>query len=285
MADYTDVSAVIRRWLTACINPNKGVAPDCEFRPPESSICNHQLDTAGVLTVSQEKLLNKIQIRNILNKSVRARPLYDNCLLLSQDGKPLSRCSWRKATWYLRNGLASCKVQEGEEMRVQLKFRPKHRTRGLVGQFYLQRRDNLCVVCGGDGHRRKHVVPRRIRRLLPEVMKSHQSHDVLLLCTACHDRSHRWDTLQVALTTSSPSAMVSSFLSSGGLLQLEIVWRSHFLKTMQPRHLPEMWSIHHQGERLWYLASKQRVTPQLYKLATQGTVGEDETNKENMWTE
>jgi hypothetical protein len=163
-----------------------GVIPDCKFHPPSSSSGQKQL-----VTVRQNLLLKKIQIRNIPTKSVRARPLYDNCLLLSPDGKPLSRCSWRKATWYLRHDLASCTVKEGEEMRVQLQFKPKHRTRGLVGQFYLQRRDNLCVVCGADGHRRKHVVPRRIRKLLPVVMKSHQSHDVLLLCTACHDRSHR----------------------------------------------------------------------------------------------
>jgi len=269
MSEYTNFSAWVRRWLTTCILPNKGVISDGHFRPT-SSTCHHQTTIAGDLTERQDILLKRIQTRSIPTKSVRARPLYDNCLLLSQDGKPLSRCSWRKATWYLRNGLASCTVQEGEEMRVQLKFRPKERSRGLVGQFYLQKRDNLCVVCGAEGHRRKHVVPKRIRKLLPVEMKSHQSHDVLLLCTACHDRSHRFETHQLALSTISPSTMVSAFLSSDGLLQLEIIWRRHFLKTMQPQHLPDMWSIHHQGERLWYMASKQMVSPQLYKLATEG---------------
>lgn len=260
MSEYTEVSSKLRRWLTACINPSKGVIPDSQFKPSPAS--------QKQITIRQNLLLQKIQLRTIPTKSVRARPLYDNCLLLSPDGKPLSRCSWRKATWYLRNGLASCTVKEGEEMRVQLKFRPKHRTRGLVGQFYLQKLANLCAVCGADGHRRKHVVPRRIRKLLPVVMKSHQSHDVLLLCAPCHDRSHRWDTIMD--TSTSPSTMVSSFLSSGGLLQLEIVWRNHFLHTMQPRHLPHMWSIHHQGERLWHLASKQMMSPKVYKLATVG---------------
>jgi len=139
MSEYTNFSAWVRRWLTTCILPNKGVISDGHFRPT-SSTCHHQTTIAGDLTERQDILLKRIQTRSIPTKSVRERPLYDNCLLLSQDGKPLSRCSWRKATWYLRNGLASCTVQEGEEMRVQLKFRPKERSRGLVGQFYLQKK-------------------------------------------------------------------------------------------------------------------------------------------------
>ena len=31
----------------------------------------------------------------------------------------------------------------------------------------------------------------------------------------------------------------------GGLLALERLWRKHFLQTMKPRHLPELWSVEH----------------------------------------
>ena len=31
----------------------------------------------------------------------------------------------------------------------------------------------------------------------------------------------------------------------GGLLAFERLWREHFLKTMQPRHLPALWSVEH----------------------------------------
>lgn len=31
----------------------------------------------------------------------------------------------------------------------------------------------------------------------------------------------------------------------GGLLALERLWREHFLRTMKPRHLPELWSVEH----------------------------------------
>lgn len=30
-----------------------------------------------------------------------------------------------------------------------------------------------------------------------------------------------------------------------GLLALERLWREHFLRTMQPRHLPALWSVEH----------------------------------------
>ena len=32
----------------------------------------------------------------------------------------------------------------------------------------------------------------------------------------------------------------------GGLLDLEVRWRKHFLSTMKPKHLPPLWSINHQ---------------------------------------
>lgn len=31
----------------------------------------------------------------------------------------------------------------------------------------------------------------------------------------------------------------------GGLLSLERLWREHFLRTMEPRYLPALWSIEH----------------------------------------
>ena len=116
-----------------------------------------------------------------------------------------------------------------------------------------------------------------------------------------------------------PASIVSAYLSSGGLLQLEIEYRTHFLNSMQPQHLPPLWSVHHQvcnyaliigednskdiekkftashpiqrgpsvfsgfllviasyfflffkGDRLWQLASKQRLSPKIYKMATSG---------------
>lgn len=35
-----------------------------------------------------------------------------------------------------------------------------------------------------------------------------------------------------------------------GLMVLERRWRQHFLTTMQPRHLPPLWSIDHNHSKL-----------------------------------
>ncbi|CAL1288474.1 unnamed protein product [Larinioides sclopetarius] len=40
------------------------------------------------------------------------------------------------------------------------------------------------------------------------------------------------------------------FCENGGLIQLEKIWRQHFLDTMQPQFLPEMWSVEHNHKRL-----------------------------------
>ena len=57
---------------------------------------------------------------------------------------------------------------------------------------------------------------------------------------------------------------------NGGLCSLEVRWRKHFLATMQPKFLPELWSVDHQQERLDYRAAEKRIDPNDYKKATQG---------------
>ena len=39
---------------------------------------------------------------------------------------------------------------------------------------------------------------------------------------------------------------------------------------MQPRHLPPLWSVHHQADRLETKAADNRIDQAQYKLATQG---------------
>ena len=65
-------------------------------------------------------------------------------------------------------------------------------------------------------------------------------------------------------------AVVQFFLEQGGLLELEVMWRQHFLQTMEPRHLPPLWSVHHQADRLETKAADNRIDQAQYKLATQG---------------
>lgn len=64
--------------------------------------------------------------------------------------------------------------------------------------------------------------------------------------------------------------VVQWYLENGGIIPLEKRWRKHFLNTMKPRHLPELWSIDHQQERLDVKAAENRIDMTEYKLATEG---------------
>ena len=45
-----------------------------------------------------------------------------------------------------------------------------------------------------------------------------------------------------------------------GLLEFQRRWRQHFLDTMNPRFLPELWSVDHNPHQL-YIASGDRAAP------------------------
>ena len=113
--------------------------------------------------------------------ATRDRPLYDNCRILAPDGETfLCYCSHRKLVWYLERDLATQK--EGEERTIILKFEPAGS--GNNGDaFYSAPKKNECVVCGAtDALCRFHVIPSMYRKFYPKDLKSHSSHDVVLLC-------------------------------------------------------------------------------------------------------
>lgn len=121
----------------------------------------------------------------------RQRPLYYNCVIEAPDGKSLTTCDKRKAEWYLLKGLAE-KVGD-EPLRVRLNFEPSRRPTSDQ-DYYLQNKENVCVVCGKDkDYVRKIIVPQEYRKYFPTVLKDHSSHDVLLLCINCHLQSALYD--------------------------------------------------------------------------------------------
>ncbi|XP_068690775.1 uncharacterized protein [Montipora foliosa] len=76
---------------------------------------------------------------------------------------------------------------------VQLDFEPAGRP-GTEDYYYLNFKDNVCVVCGSDeSYMRKNVVPHDYRRHFPLVMKDHHSHDILLTCPKCHCLANHHD--------------------------------------------------------------------------------------------
>lgn len=126
------------------------------------------------------------------------RQLYDNILAVTPDGEPLCRCNQKKANWYLQRDLAE--VVSEDPVVIRLKFKPKGG--GHIGDdFYLAERVNVCVVCGtSDEQTRHHIVPYCFRRYFPDKLKSHNSHDIVPLCVACHDKYEKQaDKLKAAL--------------------------------------------------------------------------------------
>ncbi|MBN3300330.1 EXD2 protein, partial [Amia calva] len=261
--------------------------------------------------------------------SARKSPLYDNCFLHAPDGQPLCTCDKKKAKWYLDKGIGE--LLSEEPFIVRLKFEPSGRPESQQ-DYYLTAKENLCVVCGKtESYIRKNIVPHEYRRHFPTEMKDHNSHDVLLLCTACHAASNYHDNLlkqELAEEHSAPLGceegvrlmedsgrrhvrsaarallnadglpqsrreellgiikkffsveeitpdllkraasletrifnesyiphglkVVQAYSQGGlcGLMDLERHWRQHFLSSMQPRHLPPLWSVDHNHSKL-----------------------------------
>lgn len=266
------------------------------------------------------------------------------------DGELLCTCDRSKAEWYVSKGLA--KLLTDEPYTIRLTFEPAGRAVGEVGKYYTIPKENKCVVCGKeDTFIRKNVVPREYRKYFPVVMKNHTSHDILLLCTVCHQLSNMSDlNLRYKLAdlcdapiqsqenvrlieepqlkklksaaralyrngdqipeprrkelesqflehfppgTTITSELLAEYFdidiykenenflrhgekvvkyfiegNGGGIIQLEKMWREHFLNSMKPRFLPELWSVDHNEHRLEIRADEGRV--EIQDLAAAG---------------
>ncbi|KAI9597380.1 hypothetical protein BDF19DRAFT_297357 [Syncephalis fuscata] len=131
----------------------------------------------------------------------KTQPIYDNCAVLSIEGELLFRCAKKRANWYLSRGLA-CQVESKclqndseseaakEEIPLVIQLNFITRGRGRAGDaYYLEDRHDQCVCCGSDqGLTMHHVVPELYRQHMPLSVKSRSSHDILPLCSKCHDQ-------------------------------------------------------------------------------------------------
>ncbi|XP_055375314.1 exonuclease 3'-5' domain-containing protein 2 [Condylostylus longicornis] len=289
----------------------------------------------------ESKKKNNKVIKRTYTTLARTKALYDNCLMQAPDGDLLCTCERRKAQWYLDQNLAD--LIEEDPFTIRLNFEPAGRAVGDVGKYYQIPKENRCVVCGSeDGFIRKNIVPREYRKHFPDVMKSHTSHDVLLLCPNCHQVSNisdlkvrenlaksceapllfhqggakfvenpklkkirsaarallynaskiplerREQLKQVLLDNFPEKSEINSDLLEyaanvevlesvenycchgikvvnkyqdefGGLIELEKLWRKHFLNTMKPKFMPEFWSINHNEDRLEIRAKEGRI--------------------------
>jgi hypothetical protein len=123
--------------------------------------------------------------------SLRKKPLYHSCQLRAPDGQLLCTCDKKKAEWYIEKGIGE-KVAD-DPLTVRLRFEPAGRPESEE-DYYLQEKDNICVVCGApESYVRKCVIPHEYRKHFPMLLKNHRSHDILLLCVSCHQRSGVFD--------------------------------------------------------------------------------------------
>eukprot|EP00884_Botryococcus_braunii_P003253 jgi/Botrbrau1/12929/Bobra.92_1s0009.1 len=118
-------------------------------------------------------------------------PVYENARMLSRNGDLLCYCDLKKLQWYEGKGLA-VRVSDSPPT-IQLLF--EHKTGDQdsgIEAFYMHSKANRCVACGEDSHYLRYkVVPACYRRHFPLHLKSHRSHDVVLLCVDCHEVAHK----------------------------------------------------------------------------------------------
>lgn len=116
-------------------------------------------------------------------------PVYHNCRIYANDGRLLCYCDRRKLEWYLQRDLA--KLVDEEPPAIMLLFEPKGRPEDEGNDFYIQSKKNICVGCGeGNHYLRYRIIPSCYRIHFPEHLKSHRSHDIVLVCVDCHEKAH-----------------------------------------------------------------------------------------------
>lgn len=109
--------------------------------------------------------------------------IYESYKMLHPDGTFMVYCSKKKAEWYVSRGLGTW---EGEKT-FRLKFEPQGY--GKNGNpYYMQTLKNQCVVCGTTEELNKHhVFPYVFKSRLPAEYKESSHHDILPICTDCHE--------------------------------------------------------------------------------------------------
>lgn len=135
----------------------------------------------------------RLMQERLVRKFAAKEPVYDNCRMLSKGGELLCYCDRQKVNWYLDHHLADVEpTEEGGPTVIRLRFEHQNNDqRAGMQHFYVERKANQCVGCGDSTHYlRYRVIPACYRRHFPEALKSHRSHDIVLLCLRCHELAH-----------------------------------------------------------------------------------------------
>lgn len=124
--------------------------------------------------------------KNILVEGSR-RLGKENWKFFHPDGELMFINNEHKANWYIRKNLV--KIIGDKE--VQFLNEPKVKKRPY-DKFLSTPIEKICVVCGADDELQKHhVIPSLYRQFMPEVYKSNNHHDVVIICTDHHEYYER----------------------------------------------------------------------------------------------
>ncbi|KAM3135186.1 hypothetical protein pb186bvf_012651 [Paramecium bursaria] len=114
------------------------------------------------------------------------KPVYSNCKILDNEGRQLCYCDRKKLQWYISHDLA----QKVDENTIRLNFKPQAEYDEKEMNFYNTERQSMCVVCGvQENYLKYQIVPYIYKHHFPVGFKSHRAHDVVLLCTRCHEKA------------------------------------------------------------------------------------------------
>ncbi|KAL2938237.1 Protein RRP6-like 3 [Bienertia sinuspersici] len=157
------------------------------------STYNYNMLSASNLKLANESIYTQNGVRSrklVVRKACRKElfvqkfsckaPVYHNCRIYASDGRLLCYCDRKKLEWYLNRNLA--KLMDDNPPAIMLLFEPKGRPEDEDNDFYVQSKKNMCVSCGETNH--------YLRMHFPEHLKSHRSHDIVLLCVDCHEVAH-----------------------------------------------------------------------------------------------
>ncbi|XP_077243658.1 polynucleotidyl transferase, ribonuclease H fold protein with HRDC domain-containing protein isoform X2 [Tasmannia lanceolata] len=190
--DMGDTNDVFKQFLQNFLGPN-GSCPLSIYNYPLLSKVSSKPTKRLALRQnggnSRKQVSRKSSRELFVQKFSCKSPVYHNCRIFASDGRLLCYCDRRKIEWYLHRDLA--KVVDNDPLAIMLLFEPKGRPEDEDNDFYIQSKKNMCVGCGERNHYlRYRIIPSCYRVHFPEHLKSHRSHDIVLLCVDCHEIAH-----------------------------------------------------------------------------------------------
>ncbi|MEQ2206442.1 hypothetical protein XENOCAPTIV_029357, partial [Xenoophorus captivus] len=200
--------------------------------------------------------------------SARKSPLYDNCFLYAPDGQPLCTCDKKKAKWYLDKGIGEMKDHNSHD--ILLLCTSCHAASNVHDGFLKEQlADEFSAPQGceegvrllEDSDRRrvrsaarallsaKDGLPEQRREELQALIKNYMNmnEEQELTDEALQEAASLETRILNEAYIPHGLKVVQAHAGRGlrGLMELERRWRQHFLTTMQPRHLPPLWSVDH----------------------------------------